>query len=273
MVEKDGYGTIPDVEGGVAPEESPSLTNALVAEVIGTATLTQIGCGGLCAGLYLGTLEGTWQAAALWILGATLAVFMTGSISGGHLNPAVSFSFALIRPGDFSMAKLIPYWVAQLIGGIIAGCLNYIIYSSGIAEFEKTEELVRGSSEGIASAAAFGDYWSLSPGVANVGHAFFIEAFGTAFLVFCIFAATNPKNNVPSGAIAPIVGIAIGVMIVMLGNLTGAGINPARDLGPRIATSFLGWGFAAYTNAWVYIVAPLVGGPIGAAIADKVLFA
>jgi len=65
----------------------------------------------------------------------------------------------------------------------------------------------------------------LSPNVSGWGHAFFIEAFGTAFLTFCIFAVTNPKNNVPSGAIAPIVGIAIGSMIVMLGNLTGYVLN------------------------------------------------
>uniref|UniRef100_A0A6V2AE32 Aquaporin n=1 Tax=Ditylum brightwellii TaxID=49249 RepID=A0A6V2AE32_9STRA len=221
------YDTIPDVEGGSSPAPEPTFISKLIAETFGTAVLTQIGCGGLCAALYLGNAQGTFQCAALWILGATLGVYATGAISGGHLNPAVSFSFALVRPGDFSFALLLPYIAAQVLGGIIAGCLNYAIYASAIENYEAGlgDTFIRGSAESIQSAAAFGDFYSLSPNVSGWGHAFFIEAFGTAFLTFCIFAVTNPKNNVPSGAIAPIVGIAIGSMIVMLGNLTGYVLN------------------------------------------------
>jgi glycerol uptake facilitator protein len=112
---------------------------------------------------------------------------------------------------------------------------------------------------------------SLSSGVAGSLHAIFIEAFGTAFLTFVIFAVTNPKNNVPASAMAPLVGTAIGMMVALLGFLTGAGINPARDLGPRIVTSLAGWGAAAFTDVWVYLIGPLIGGPIGAYLADRVV--
>lgn len=268
-----GYGSIPDVENVAAPASEPSLKDKLVAEMIGTATLVQIGCGGICAGVYMGQVSGLWQIAVVWILGGMLGVYASGSTSGGHINPAVTFSFALLRPDDFSWKDVLPYWCAQLVGGIIAGLLNLMIFCKSIKVFEEDKGLERGSAEGIASAVGFGDYWSLSPGVGGPIHAFVIEAFGTAFLLFVIFTITNTKNKVPSAAVPVLVGVGIGCMIFLLGSLTGAGINPARDIGPRIVTSFTGWGRAAYTGWWPYIFGPLVGGPIGAAVADKILFA
>jgi len=116
-----------------------------------------------------------------------------------------------------------------------------------------------------------GQHYSLSKGVSGDFHAFFIEAFGTAFLCFVIFAATHPKNPLPSAGVAPVVGIAFGMMVCIFGGLTGAGINPARDLGPRLVTLMAGWGAASMTNSVVYIVGPLVGGPVGAFVADKIL--
>ncbi len=98
----------------------------------------------------------------------------------------------------------------------------------------------------------------LSPYVSSWNNAVFIEAFGTAFLVFCIFAITHPKNNALSPTIVPfLVGTAIAVMIATLGPLTGAGINPARDLGPRLITYYFGWGKESLQGAEVYIIGPL----------------
>ena len=71
----------------------PGLLQEMVAECIGTCILTQIGCAGLCASKYLGAYDGLWQAAVIWLLGAALAISVTGPISGAHLNPAVSVSF------------------------------------------------------------------------------------------------------------------------------------------------------------------------------------
>lgn len=266
-----GYGSIPQADEAVSTPE-PSMKSCLIAELFGTCTLVQIGCGGICAGLYMGALNDVMDVAFLWLLGATLAIYATASTSGAHLNPAVSFAFAIVRPDDFSWSKLIPYWAAQLAGGLLAGALNLMVFGTAIKNYEKEHGLVRGEPDSIKSASAFGDYWSLSAGVGGGLHAVVIEAFGTAFLTFVIFSATNPKNNVPSAAIAPIVGTGIGMMIALLGTLTGAGINPARDLGPRLVTNMAGWGRAAMTNWGAYIFGPLIGGPLGAFLADKVLF-
>ncbi len=84
----------PEDDGG---SSSPGLFQQLVAECIGTCILTQIGCAGLCASTYLGAYDGLWQAAVIWLLGATLAISVTASISGAHLNPAVTVSFSANR--------------------------------------------------------------------------------------------------------------------------------------------------------------------------------
>lgn len=275
MSQAQAYGSVPnvDIEEAQTPvDEPPTLMQKCVAECFGTCVLVQVGCAGLCASTYLGVYEGLWQAAAVWLIGATLAVLATASISGAHLNPAVTLSFALMRPDDFTVSDVIPYWVAQLAGGILAGLINLSIYGTAIASFEAANNLVRGTDGGIASAVAFGDYYMLSPSVGSFMQAIFIEAFGTAFLVFIIFSVTNPKNDVPSSAVPLIVGTAIAAMIATLGATTGAGINPARDLGPRLVTLFMGWGTPAMNGSLVYIAGPMIGGPIGAFLADLILF-
>jgi glycerol uptake facilitator protein len=245
----------------------------LTAELIGTAILVQVGCGANCLAIYLGVLDGMWQAAIVWILGATLGLYSSAALSGGHLNPAVTLSFAVVRPADFPYANVLPYWAAQLAGAFLGALTNLIVYHEAILSYEAKNGIVRGAQASIQSAAAFGDYWSLSKYVTSGWHAFLLEAFGTAFLVFCIFMLTNKKNSVPSAAVPPLVAIAIGSMVVLLGPMTGAGINPARDMGPRLATLVAGWRTAAFANWIVYFTAPLMGGPIGALIADRLLMA
>ena len=104
--------------------------------------------------------------------------------------------------------------------------------------------------------------------------AFLAEGVGTAILAFVIFALTHPKNDaVKDGFIPPLIGLTVGGLIAVLAPLTQAGFNPARDFGPRIVAWFAGWKTVAFTNAWLYIVAPIIGASVGAALADRVLFA
>ena len=136
-------------------------------------------------------------------------------------------AFGLVRCADFNITKVIPYWIAQLIGGTIAGFINLTIFETSITKYEAKYSIIRGTTESLSSASCFGDYYMLSPYVSSWSNAVFIEAFGTAFLVFCIFAITHKKNDaVPSSAVPLMVGSAIAVMIATLGPLTGAGINP-----------------------------------------------
>jgi glycerol uptake facilitator-like aquaporin len=104
--------------------------------------------------------------------------------------------------------------------------------------------------------------------------AFLAEAFGTGILSFVIFALTNPKNTeMKSGFVPPLIGLTVGALIAVLAPLTQAGLNPARDFGPRIVAFLAGWKAVAFQGWWVYVLAPIVGALIGAALADKVLYA
>lgn len=156
-----GYGSIPDdEEGGAATSTPPARDNperaALIAEFFGTATLVQIGCAANCIGIYLGAVSGIWQAATIWTLGAMLAIYMSGSASGGHLNPAVTVSFALVRGDDFKAHYSVPYILAQLAGAFVGALINYALFSTAISNYEAnfTED-----TNPLISAAAFGDYW------------------------------------------------------------------------------------------------------------------
>jgi glycerol uptake facilitator-like aquaporin len=92
--------------------QKPTLLQEMVAECIGTCILTQVGCAGLCASTYIGAYDGLWQAAIVWLLGAALAISATASISGAHLNPAVtvsSFLFMFIILSFFMIIILCVY--------------------------------------------------------------------------------------------------------------------------------------------------------------------
>jgi len=148
--------------------------------------------------------------------------------------------------------------------------MNFIVYSSSIAAFEAKTGIVRGAASGIASAKAFGEYFAYP--VTTVT-AFLAESVGTAILAFVIFALTHPENDaVKSGFIPPLIGLTVGGLISIFAPLTQAGFNPARDFGPRIVAWFAGWKTVAFSNSWLYILAPIVGAVIGAALADRVLY-
>mmetsp|Transcript_733 Transcript_733/g.857 ORF Transcript_733/g.857 Transcript_733/m.857 type:complete len:292 (+) Transcript_733:207-1082(+) len=250
-----------------------SLFRQMVAECIGTCILVQVGGASLCAATYMGVFDGLWQVAILWGLGLTIAIAATASLSGAHLNPAVTLSFGLIRCDSFSIVKVIPYWIAQLVGAAIAGFINLTIFETSIMKYELTNDIVRGAESSLKSASTFGDYYMLSPYVPSWNYALFIEAFGTAFLVFVIFAVTHPKNDAIASTTVPfVIGAALAVLIGTLGPLTGASLNPARDLGPRLITYFYGWGPVSLRGMVIYIVGPLIGGPIGAILADGILY-
>ncbi len=129
----------------------------------------------------------------------------------------MQLSFGLIRCADFNILKVIPYWIAQFLGAAIAGFINLTIFETSIKKYEAKNMIVRGTNDSIQSASTFGDYYELSPYVSSWNQAVFIEAFGTAFLVFCIFAVTHPKNKtVASTAVPFVVGSAIAVMVATL---------------------------------------------------------
>ena len=104
--------------------------------------------------------------------------------------------------------------------------------------------------------------------------AFSAEILGTAILAFVIFALTNPKNDTVKNKvfIPPLIGATVGALISVIAPITQAGLNPARDFGPRIVAWLAGWKSVAFQGWWVYAAAPFLGAPIGAFIADKLLY-
>jgi glycerol uptake facilitator-like aquaporin len=155
------------------------------------------------------------------------------------------------------------YVLAQMAGATFAGAVNYAIFASGIAAMEASEAIVRGSA---ASTASFAGAFGMVPNPLVMGPvgAFVAEVWMTGILLFLIAALTDTAaGSVPDGAAPALIGGTVGVLIGTFGPVTGCGMNPARDLGPRLVTLATGWGGAALTSGWVYTLGPLIGGPLG----------
>ncbi|EEY55402.1 aquaporin, putative [Phytophthora infestans T30-4] len=191
-----------------------------------------------------------------WGLGILFGIHVCGGVSGAHLNPAVTVSLALF--GRFKWKK-VPYYVAaQLLGAFGASAIVCMVYAPLInaTDPHKTE------TQGIFATYPYSDD-------VPTGTCFLTEVVGTALLVGCLFAIGDDMNKPASpysqpGAVALLV-VAIGMAF---GMNTGYAINPARDLGPRLFSLCAGWGTNVFTlndsYFWVPIVAPILGGPIGA---------
>jgi len=253
--------------GGDAPVKQPLLPpwRELVAEALGTFIIVQLGTGSVMSAIFTNALTGLFQIASIWIIAVTMAIVITGPVSGAHLNPAVSIVFALFR--GFEWRKVLPYSGAQLVGAVLASALNFGLYANHIREFEAANGLLRATA--LDSAKAFGEYF-VSP--LNTFQAFCTEAFGTGALAAVIFAVTHPSQKNPPIPPPIMIGMTVGGLIGVLAPLTQGGFNPARDFGPRIVAYLAGWTKIAFRDCWVYIVAPVVGAVLGAALIDKVLY-
>ena len=158
----NGSSDVQQIRGGSnsADGSNKQLVREMIAELIGTFIIVHIGTGSVMSAIYTNSLIGLFQIASVWIIGVTIAIATTASISGAHLNPAISIVFALLRPtSNFNWRKVVPYSVAQLIGAILASWTNLCLYSSSITKFEQTNNIIRASASGIESAKAFGEYY------------------------------------------------------------------------------------------------------------------
>ncbi len=256
----------------------PAMRRALAGEVLGTYLLVLFGTGSVASAVLSGAQVGLWQVAAVWGFGVTLAIYVSAGLSGAHLNPAVSLSMALLRPSDFPAKRLLPYVAAQLSGAVLAGATVAMLFGPLLRRFEAAKGILRGAPGSELSAMVFGEYFpnpamfgtdAAARALVSPGQAALVEGFGTAVLVLVIFALTSPRNTDRPGAnLAPFfIGFTVAVLISLFAPLTQAGWNPARDFGPRLVALVLGWGRVAIPGPdggfWVYIVGPLIGGPLG----------
>jgi glycerol uptake facilitator protein len=252
----------------------PSLRAVLIGEFLGTALLVLLG-DGVVASVVLLKKEADWIVITTgWGLAVTLALYVSGRLSGGHLNPAVTIALAV--RGEVPWSRLLPYWGAQIAGAFVAALLVYADYASAFTAFEGLNGIHRGAlldgklaGPGAGGAGIFATYPAFDGLLGNV----FSEFLGTAVLLFGARAIGDRHNASPGANLEPVlIGSIVWVIGLSLGGLTGYAINPARDFGPRLASALLGWGPAVFQSHGGYflvpLLAPLAGGTCGALLYD-----
>jgi glycerol uptake facilitator protein len=256
---------------------SPPLGPALAGEFLGTFILVFFGVGAVNAAVAAGAQRGLWQVAVVWAIGVSLGIYAAASLSGAHLNPAITLAAAVYE--RFPWWRVAPYAVAQTAGAATASLVLYALFAGAIVELERKHGLLRGGPGSELSAMMFGEYFP-NPALFGTAEeawrivtptsAFLAELVGTAMLALLICAVTQARNpSRPSTGLAPLViGLGVAAIISVIAPLTQAGLNPARDLGPRLVAYALGWGSVAIPGprgGWlsVYVVAPLIGGSLG----------
>jgi glycerol uptake facilitator protein len=243
------------------------FSREFIGETLGTFILVLFGCGSVAVSVLFNAYQGIFQIAIVWGIGVTLAIYLTRHLSCAHLNPAVSV--AMVVAGRMTIRKLPVYLLAQFTGAILAGILIYLLFSTTISGYESANGIIRGTPESIKSARMFGEYYIDPSGKSLVSMPLGIgaEALGTFLLLTLIFALTEGCNvGRPDDAIAPVfIGLTVTSAICLIAPLTQAGLNPARDFGPRLVAWITGWGAAAFPDQsggffFVYILGPLAGG-------------
>jgi glycerol uptake facilitator protein len=253
---------------------------SMAGEFLGTFVLVFFGVGVVNAAVVTGAQVGLWQVAVVWAIGVSLAIYMSASLSGAHLNPAIT-AVAVVYD-RFPLTRALVYVAAQLLGAIMASLLLYRLFGEAILEFERRHGLLRGGPGSELSAMVFGEYFP-NPAVFGTAEdawrivglegAFLAEMVGTAMLALVVAAVTHTRNRARpvAGTEAILIGLGVAAIISIIAPLTQAGLNPARDFGPRLVAWFLGWGDIAIPGprgGWfsVYILAPVLGALIGGGV-------
>lgn len=225
-----------------------------LAEFLGTFFLILIG-GGVVAGVLLKDSKAHhsgWNTIVVsWGLAVTFSIYAVGSVSGAHINPAVTLGFAFV--GDFPWDRVFGYIAAQISGAFSGAALVWIFYLPHWP----------GTKDTIAKLSVF----STTPAIRSYIDNFVSEMIATSVLIFSLFyigttTFTEGLNPIIVGALIMLIGFA-------LGGTTGFGINPARDLGPRLAHYLLpisGKGNSDWKYAFVPFFAPILGSFLGASM-------
>jgi glycerol uptake facilitator protein len=243
-----------------------SLVAELIAEFLGTFVLIVFGTGVVAMVVLFPAknpgelIHGGYTNITLgWGLAVTMGIYVAGKISGAHLNPAVTLALAVFR--SFPWKKVLPYSIAQTAGAFVAAALVYWNYLPAFRQMDPQLERTAGV---FTTFPAF-------PAVLQAG--FLDQVIGTALLLLLILAITDEFNAPPGANLAPLmIGLVVVAIGISFGGMHGYPINPARDLGPRLFITLAGFRNNGLTDGariwWVPVVAPLVGGLVGAALYD-----
>lgn len=232
-----------------------------IGELIGTAILILLG-GGVVANVLLenskGQNSGWIVITAGWGFGVAIAVYVAGWMSGAHLNPAVTVGFLVT--GAVTVSDAMIYFAGEFAGAFLGAVLVWLAY---LPHWSKTE------SADLKLAV-----FSTGPAIRHTAGNFICEVIGTAMLMVGILGIFNANNGIGSGFGPYAVGILVFSLGLSLGGPTGYAINPARDLGPRIAHAILpipGKRDSDWSYAWIPVVGPIIGGAVGALLYQGVV--
>ena len=239
-----------------------------LAEFIGTTMLVIFG-NGVVANVVLARTKGHgagWIViTAGWGFAVFIGAFCAAPFSGAHLNPAVTIAMAVA--GKLPTNEVAGYLLAQMLGGVIGGALVFLFYREHFKASDKADDKL----------ACF----CTAPNIRNLPQAFFCEVMGTFLLILPIFLMTQPSMKWPKGTDVADVSVGLGTIGLIpvallvfaiglsLGGTTGYAINPARDLGPRLAHFLLpvpGKRDSDWSYAWVPVIGPIVGALLAALI-------
>ena len=251
------------------------LTGELMAEFFGTFILV-LGGDGVVANVGLAPRLASqgydWNTIAWgWGLSVMVAVYVAGGVTGAHINPAVTLALAVKR--GFAWAKVLPYWIAQVVGAFVGALGVYLVYQQGLVAAGMPNVWCTGPGS-IWDAA----FWGATVDAANnmggypIWNAFVAEVFGTMMLLWGVVSFFDDRNWGKSTLfIAPfIIGLVVVTVGLTLGGPSGYAINPARDLGPRLFGTLVGTTGLWDSLYWliVPIIGPLVGGALGVILYD-----
>ncbi len=235
---------------------SPTLSQKLTAEVIGTAILVFIGAGSVPLTVLLTGNQpfGSAQLSTIsfcFAFAIFAAVYSVGHISGCHINPAVTIALAATKKVDWSTAAA--YIGTQLVGAILGAVLTLLVLIGN-----------NPATLGLGSV-------SYNPATSGMLVAIVAEAIGTAILVFTVFGSAV-DGRAPAGFAGIIIGFIVYGIIILVGPITGAALNPARQVGPLVVEGIIGYAkFAEHLGQIVvYLVGPVVGGLAGAFLYEYV---
>jgi glycerol uptake facilitator len=256
----------------------------MIGEFFGTMILILFGDGVVATFALFGNLGASnaatpfatqWIVIVLgWGLAVMLGIYVAGAISGAHINPAVTL--ALAATGRHPWSKVLPYWLAQVLGAFVAGGILYFVYQGALVHALSVNHLAIGQIAQSTTSNGFGwVFYTYPKAFVGTFGAFGDEFLGTALLVGLILVIIDARNQPVQANLNPLI---IGLLIVAIGLSfglnTGYAINPARDFGPRLWIALFS-GFQSFSADnyyfWIPIVGPLLGGVVGAFIYDYTL--
>jgi len=230
----------------------------LLSEFVGTTLLLLLGCGVNANTSLKGTYgkDSGWIVTSFgWAMAVFVAVFVSAEASGAHLNPAVTL--ALVVTDKFDAALMPGYVLMQVLGGITGATLAWLQYRPHYAAEEDPGTILGTFSTG--------------PAIADTPSNFMSEVLGTCAFVVAVLFLTAPNLGTPDGKLGSLDALPVAFVVLAiglsLGGTTGYAINPARDLGPRIAHAILpipGKGGSNWGYSWIPVVGPLLGAGLAA---------